>query len=192
MWFSNSYCRLISSAFPANLLRGECHRTPDGMSKFIQVMAWCRQTTVVAWFIIDSDICRHMASPGHNELNIFVRVPTTFRRSCYTYISRGINSRIVAVAYITMFCGQQVLNIRHFLSYGYCSHCGIRFVIMRQSVVRWDRWTRNEQQKILDWNESNKFWFRSIVSQAITKYVYDRIFYCKRGKQLIQVLIIAS
>ena len=31
-------------------------------------MVWCRQATTITWANVDPDICRHMASLGHNEL----------------------------------------------------------------------------------------------------------------------------
>ena len=36
----------------------------DDQSTLVQVMVWCRQ----AWANVGPDLCRHMASLGHNEL----------------------------------------------------------------------------------------------------------------------------
>ena len=41
-------------------------RTYD-KSILIQVMTWCRQATILPWASVDQDLCRHMASLGHNE-----------------------------------------------------------------------------------------------------------------------------
>ena len=44
----------------------------DDKSTLVQVMAWCRQATkqqAITWANVDLDLCRHMVSLGHNELN---------------------------------------------------------------------------------------------------------------------------
>ena len=41
----------------------------DGKSTLVQVMAWCRQAQAITWANVDPDLCRHMVSLGHNELN---------------------------------------------------------------------------------------------------------------------------
>ena len=41
----------------------------DGKSTLVQAMAWCRQATSHYLSHVDPDLCRHMASLGHNELN---------------------------------------------------------------------------------------------------------------------------
>ena len=40
----------------------------DDKSTLVQVMAWCRQQEAITWTNVDPDLCRHMASLGHNEL----------------------------------------------------------------------------------------------------------------------------
>ena len=40
-------------------------------STFVQVMAWCLRQQASTWANVDLDLCRHMASLGHNELMHF-------------------------------------------------------------------------------------------------------------------------
>ena len=37
-------------------------------STLVQVMAWCGQAEAITSANVDPDLCRHMASLGHNEL----------------------------------------------------------------------------------------------------------------------------
>ena len=39
-------------------------------SALVQVMAWCHQATNNYLSNVEPDLCRHMSSLGHNELNI--------------------------------------------------------------------------------------------------------------------------
>ena len=49
---------------------------PDDKSTMVRVMAWCRQATSHYLSQFDLDPCRHMASPGHNELTyIYMMAP---------------------------------------------------------------------------------------------------------------------
>ena len=41
----------------------------DDKSTLVQVIAWCRQATSITWGNVDPDLCCHMVSLGHNELN---------------------------------------------------------------------------------------------------------------------------
>ena len=40
----------------------------DDKSTLVQVMAWWHQAKAITWANVDPDLCRHMASLGHNEL----------------------------------------------------------------------------------------------------------------------------
>ena len=51
----------------------------DDQSTLVQVMAWCRQATShYTWANVDPDLCRHMVSLGHNELNMIYKMVTIF------------------------------------------------------------------------------------------------------------------
>ena len=39
----------------------------DDKSTLVQVMAWCRQATAITSANVDTDLCGHIASLGHNE-----------------------------------------------------------------------------------------------------------------------------
>ena len=41
-------------------------------------MAWCRQEQAITWATVDSDLRRHMASLGHNELSSSLWPMTTY------------------------------------------------------------------------------------------------------------------
>ena len=45
-------------------------------------MAWCRQAQAITWVIFHPDLCRHLASLGHNELNKDMAI----REACVTYL----------------------------------------------------------------------------------------------------------
>ena len=42
----------------------------DDMSTLVQVMAWCLRQQAITWANVDPDLCRYMASLGHNKSSI--------------------------------------------------------------------------------------------------------------------------
>ena len=47
-------------------------KVTEDKSTLVQVKAWCRQAKAIIGANANSDLRRHMASLGHNELNTFV------------------------------------------------------------------------------------------------------------------------
>ena len=41
----------------------------DEKSTLVQLMVWCRQSSAITWTNADSDLCRHIALLGHNDIN---------------------------------------------------------------------------------------------------------------------------
>ena len=56
-----THCEIALKWMPQNLTNKK--------STLVQVMVWCRQATSLTWANVDPDLCHHMASLGHTELN---------------------------------------------------------------------------------------------------------------------------
>ena len=64
--FSNWWLKYLSG----NDLRWMSLDLSDDKSTLVQVMAWCHQATSHYLCNVDPNVCCHMASLGHNELNL--------------------------------------------------------------------------------------------------------------------------
>ena len=54
----------------------------ENKSTLVQVMAWCRhgvRQQAIAWASVDLDLCRPMASLGHNELISTVHISNHYQ-----------------------------------------------------------------------------------------------------------------
>ena len=54
----------------------------DDQWTLVQVMAWRQQA--ITWANVDPDLCRHMVSIGHNELNTTAHVMMTLMSYLHT------------------------------------------------------------------------------------------------------------
>ena len=67
---SNSLYRILAWSFAAKMaLRWMNQNLTNKKSTLVQVMAWCHQAASHYWAKVDPDLCCHLVSLGHNELN---------------------------------------------------------------------------------------------------------------------------
>ena len=58
----------IFRSYDDNALRWMSRDLSEDKSTLVQVRAWCGHQQAITWANVDPDLCRHMASLGHNEL----------------------------------------------------------------------------------------------------------------------------
>ena len=67
----------------------------DNYSILALVKAWCRQAINISWANIDLDLCRHIVSPSHNDLNTDNKVPSGKMQYTFT----GFDSEIIKISH---------------------------------------------------------------------------------------------
>ena len=66
----------------------------DDKSTLVQVMAWCHQAPAITRANVDLVLCRHLASPGHNELTHWSQM---MHRYIHKYIRQWTGSSLLQV-----------------------------------------------------------------------------------------------
>ena len=56
-----------------------------GSYSLIQVMVWCRQKPIT-WSNLDPDLCRHLASLGHNEFMLLYDITLVLHHKDKSYM----------------------------------------------------------------------------------------------------------
>ena len=83
------------------------------MWTLVQVMAWCVMHQAITWANVDSDLCRHMVSLLHNELNYaFLILLINFFRKC-TAITQATDHSLVdanSICVMNYFTGKSVTD----------------------------------------------------------------------------------